>query len=279
MQNFQRTIYATYNQSCMALGKPINYFPYTTLNEKFNVALNKTPPVNQYPVIKYAVIGNGGHRISGTGNNIIPTPAQHSSTDAALFNHLPFVLRTPDNDLTIDQVANYRLRANVTFNNTPYIAYYAKLLDLSNTTPTILSRTLENGNMISTPFSAGVNQLTPTPIDLNVNVPNIVNNSLVSSTSIVDLKLTADDVNEFINACSIIYGDVAYSIISEIGICSGIDITQEGTLSGNPVSYTEAVGVQINTFNEAFFPMLYMNDGLSMSYDVGATEPLLNLTS
>lgn len=279
MDNYQRSIYAAYIQSCMALQKPISYMEWTTLNEKFGVATSAQIPTDKYPAINCAVIGNGGHKIKGTGQTATTVPAQHESSDAALFNHLPFVLREPSNDLTIDQMANYRLRTTITVNNQQYVAYYAKVLDTSNTVPSIVSKVTDGDTVVTSPFVPSVSDLSPTPVDLTVVSPNLVNNELLSVTSLVNLVFTAQDQAEFINACSIIYGDPVYSNISEIGICSGIDVTVQGQLNGTAVNYTESVGMMVLSYMECFYPFAYLNNGLTLTYNVGATEPLLKLAS
>ncbi len=280
MENIQRTVYASYIQSFMVMQMPMVYLPFTTLNEKFNVALNKTIDPTVYPSIKLCVIGNGGHKMQVDAKGFYtPAPVQHASTDAALFNAIPFVLRAANNDLTPAEAANYRLRTTVTYNNLPYIAYYGKLLDVTNTEPTLFSKTINNGVVTNTPFTPTVNNLTPTPVDLTVTAPNLVNNNYVNVTTLANLTLVASDVTEILNACTIIYGNPNYAIISEIGVCSGIDVQAQGSFGGVPSTYTESVGVQINTFENTFYPMAFINSGLTLTFNVGATEPLLDLIS
>ena len=60
-------------------------------------------------------------------------------------------------------------------------------------------------------------------------------------------------------------------------MCTGFDIATTGTSNGSTVSYTEAVGVTINAFVNTFYAMYYSQNGLNVTFDVGANEPLLNL--
>lgn len=280
MENVQRTIYSSYNQACMSLNIPIDFTPLSTLNEKFNVALSKTVPANQYPKLGYVVIGNGGHKMQVDADGFYsPVPTQHTAVDAALFNHLPFVLREPTNDLTTTEIANYRLRIPVTYNNVQYIAYYAKVLDESQTTPALVSKTINSGVETIVPYSPSVNNLAPTPVDMTTTAPNLVNNNYVRSIALVKFTLTANDISEIINACKIIYGSSNKAIISEIGICSGYDVLNQSTIGASSTSYTEVARAQINTFNSTFYPLNFINNTLDVTFNVGSTEPLLDLTT
>ena len=91
--------------------------------------------------------------------------------------------------------------------------------------------------------------------------------------------MNTSDVAEFSNACKVIYGSEDYAIISEIALCAGVDkIVQGSSLSSGTFNYKEAIGVQVVSFINAFFSMQFNNDGLRTILDVGATEPLYNLT-
>lgn len=280
MENIQRTIYSSYNQTCISLNIPIDFTPLSTLNEKFNVATDKLVSPDQYPSIMYAVIGNGGHKMQVDADGFYaPVPTQHKSTDAALFNHLPFALKLPNEDFTTTQMGEYRLRVPVIYNNTQYIAYYAKTLDLTQTTPALTSKTINNGVTTLSAFVPSVNNLAPVPVDMTITAPNLVNDNFVSSIALAKLTLSADDIAEIINASEIIYGTSNKAIISEIGICSGYDVLNQSTVSGISTSYTEAARIQINTFNSTFYPLNFINSGLDITYNVGSTEPLLDLST
>lgn len=280
MENIQRTIYSSYNQTCISLNIPIDFTPLSTLNEKFNIATDKLVPPDQYPTIMYAVIGNGGHKMQVDVDGFYaPVPTQHKSTDAALFNHLPFALKLPNEDFTTTQMGEYRLRVPVIYNNIQYIAYYAKVLDLSQTTPALTSKTINNGVTTLSAFVPSVNNLAPVPVDMTTTAPNLVNDNFVSSIALAKLTLSADDIAEIINASEIIYGTSNKAIISEIGICSGYDVLNQSTVSGISTSYTEAARIQINTFNSTFYPLNFINSSLDITYNVGSTEPLLDLST
>lgn len=214
MENIQRTIYASYLQTCLILQQPIIYPSFSTLNEKFNIGVDKIVSPTTYPKVQYAVIGNGGHKMQVDSTGFyVPVPAQHEATDACLFNHIPFVLREIDDDLTDDEIANYRLRIPVVYNNITYIAYYAKILDMSEATPALISKSIASGTVTSSPYTTTVNNLDPKPVDLTTVAANLVNNNYVGTLSLAKLTLTANDVTEILNAANIIYGNPNKAIV------------------------------------------------------------------
>jgi len=148
-----RTVYGAYLQTTQLLGLPMVLKPNSTLNEKFNIHDNVALASSDIPRLNYVSIGNGGHRmVVGTNGIARPEPVQHTPRDAALYNHLPFVLRLPGDDLTAQERMQYRLRRLETHDGTVYVAYYMKLLDLSNTLPQLELRTVNEGVTTSTPF-------------------------------------------------------------------------------------------------------------------------------
>ncbi len=278
MENVQRTIYAAYIQTCKELNIPINYLSFTTLNQALGIQANYSYPTNTNPFLNYFVIGNGGNTFT-TGTNGLeqPTPIQHQATDSNLYSMVPFVLRTMSNDLTAIEMANYRLRNIITVGSTQYVAYYAKLINFTNTIIQMNNVVDNNGQLTTSPFTPSSVNLNPTPVSLTSLSANTVTGNYVSVSALCQLIFSANDVAEFLNVCSILYNNQYASIISEIGVCTGFDIATTGTSNGSTVSYTEAVGVTINAFVNTFYAMYYSQNGLNVTFDVGANEPLLNL--
>ncbi len=278
MNNVQRTIYAAFNQTCRELGIPITFPPYTTLNQALGILNNYTYPTNPNPILQYLVIGNGGSSFTtGSGGLTEPVPIQHQATDANLFSMLPFVLRTIDNDLTSEEMSAYRLRKEVTVNGTQYIAYYGFIINLTNIAAAMYSITTNNGVANTSVFTPDATNLSPQPQNLTSLSVNSVAGDYVNVNSLLSVVLTPAQITEFLNACQILYGNPASAIISEMGLCSGFDVTNTGTSNGSPISYTEAVGVQINAFINTFYAMYYSQNGLNTTFNVGATEPLMQL--
>lgn len=279
MENTQRTIYAAYNQTCKELGFPITFPEYTTLNQALNIQYPYDYPADPDPILQYAVFGNGGNTFAQTTNGLnTPIPIQHLATDANLYNLLPLVLRETNNDLTPEEMAGYRLRTTMTINGVEYIAYYGLVLNTSTLAVTMNSLQTSNGESTTSLFVPNASNLNPTPQNLTSLSVNTLTADYVNVNSLLPLLLSEAQVSEFINACNIIYGSPTAAVISEIGLCSGFDITAPGTSNGANITYTEAVGVQVNSFVNCYYAMYYsQQNGLNLTFNVGATEPLMLL--
>lgn len=284
MKLITRTAYGGFLQTTQLTGRPFALVPNTTLNEKFGVLAGQIPAAGTIPFLDYFVIGNGGHKWSSattsTGQQIgKPEPIQHKATDAALYNQIPFVLREPANDLTPAQMAGYRLRVPMVIGGVPYIAYFAKVFDYTGVAPAMqLTTTNGDGSTTVTPFVPDSSNLNPTPPDLSSTGVNVITGQYVTSSAKLPLNLTPNDQAELLNVANILYGDPELAIISEIGLCSGVDKVVAGGGSGQPTfNYTEAIAMQVVSFFNSFYAMEYADNGIEVLLDVGATEPLLKI--
>jgi len=280
VDNSTRTIYGSYIQTCLMLNLTPEYKQNTTINEKLSILSSTLPTATDKPALSYYIIGNGGHTFAvGAGGIPKPEPVLHRGTDAALYSQLPFVLRELNNDLTQVQRTKYALRRQETHNGTSYIAYYGRRIDKTNLSVSTEYKTISGGQETTTPFVPTSSNLNPTPPVINNNGTNTVDGDYTTVAARLSLSLTADDVAEFQNVASIIYNDSGYAIISEIGLCTGVDkITTVTTASGGSFNFNDAIGVQIASFVSTLIPASAANNGTSVSLDVGATEPLWTLT-
>lgn len=278
MDNIVRTVYSSYLQTCGLLKLPFELKANTTLNEKFNIQSGVAPTVEQIPTLGYFAIGNGGHKyVTGAGGISVPEPVQHRATDAALFNHLPFVLREPELDLSPAQRTNYALRKQVTYNGKSYWAYYLKRFTRDNVKASMEYRVVNNGVTVTSPFVPNSSNLNPTPPDLNSSGVNVVTGDYVASTAKFELNLAEEDVAELLHVAQVMYDDDAYAIISEIGLCTGVDkVVSASGVSGN-FNFTEVIAAQIATFVSIHSAVKFSSNGIQILLDVGASESLFNL--
>jgi hypothetical protein len=273
-----RSGYGALFQDCLLLDKPTTLLENSTLNQKFNIQANVSIAEDEKRAMKYVTVGNGGHRMETGANGIsLPKSQIHRARDAALFNHIPFVLRRPDQDLSVTERAKYRLRRIEVHDGSPYVAYYARLLDTSQTVPTLELRTVTNGVTTSTPFIPQLSDLSPTPVPVTPGQVLTTDGTYLAATAKVPFTMSLSDINEFLNSCRIIYGDDNYAIVSEIALCSGADRAVTGDFNGVSLGYTEAIGCQIATFISTFFALKFTNSDLQMLLDVGSSEPLLTV--
>lgn len=279
MDNITRTVYGSYLQSCQLLGLPFALASSSTLNEKFGVQPGVLPNSGVLPACRYFAIGNGGHKLNVTNGLYIPEPIQHLTTDAALYNHLPFVLREPNNDLTTAEQAMYALRVAEVHNGINYVAYYLKRIDMTNVAVSMQYKTVaSDGTVTTTPFQPTTANLNPTPPNLSPTGVNVVSGDYVMASAPVPIALSANDVTEILNVANILYGDPNAAIVSEIALVSGVDKIIAVGGSGQPTfNFNEVIAAQVDTFINTFYALNFSQNGVSNIVDCGAVEPLYQL--
>lgn len=279
MKTITRTIYGTLIQTAQLMGLPYQQVANTTLNEKFDIFPNLRPDNNAVPRVRYYCIGIGGHRpATGADGRTYIEPIQHRPDDAALFDHIPFIIRELDNDLTTEERRKYCLRKVRNVRGTDYIHYFGKRLDLDEVEPTMKLNTTVNGTTTSVPFI-------PTSANLNPEPPETSNTGVISSTGqylsasgLVTLSFTAQEVAELINVAKILFQNELYAFVSEFAIVAGDDkvVTVSGPNSAN-LNYTEVVSATVTTHITEFHSIGFLNRGLNFTLELGSTEPLIGI--
>lgn len=270
------TIIGNMIQTYQYLDLPYVADPITTLNTKHDIIANETLPNGEIPRLKYLVIGNGGHRATvGTDNLAVIKNNLHRPRDTGLFSQIPFILRPAANDIPEAQQAKYRLRKKVTYNGKDYIAYYMRVIDFSDSTVKAEYVSVTDGNMTTTDFKFTVDDLSPTPTDYANNQVITADGNYVSVSAITEVKLTEEEINEIIDACTIIYGSADYAVISELGLVTGVDISTPNTTGVGAATVTECACAQIATFFNRFYKMETSTDYLIIDIQVGDRQALV----
>lgn len=272
----KRTIYGSALQTAKLIDVPHVIQPNSTLNEKFSVADDFILPDDQVPFLGYYCIGRGGHK-NATGPDGAPLMSlvPHQARDAALFEHMPFIMREVTNDLTDAQRANYALRVEQTHDNRQYYAYYLRRLDMSTTIPTVEYTVTTAGNSTTVPFEPTQGDLSPTPVDVPSTGTINTSGDVLSVRAPVSITFDKDDVSELENACEIIYGSAEYAVISEIGLCTGVDVDMPfQPETGSPYTVKEAGAVQVMSHLGCLYVLSFSNNGFDLLLDLGASEPL-----
>ena len=305
IQHVTRTIYGAYLQTCRVLQRPMDIKEYTTINEaiKDPIKVPYQPPVATLGLqetesfddindsnkigINYIVIGNGGHSasIDSVTNVAYWDRNIHESTDSAPFKMIPFVCRPIAADLPDTERANYRLRKVLKIDGELYVAYYAKLLNFTNSEVTMTMSHTINGKTTYVPFNPTISNLRAQPVQ-----PGVENDGTMTfATAKAVFNFTEKDANYLIEAAINMFGSANEAIISEMAFCSGVDkkIVRSYPTSGNQMSDAaisnrnlyEAQAVQVvcfaNTYYQANFGML----GFEVPFDIGAIEPLFGKQS
>lgn len=275
MRIITRTVWGASLQTSLLLGLPYTPQENSTLNEKFDVEPGADLD-DVLPHVNYFCIGNGGHRvIQGADGIPYTSPVNHRASDAALFNHLPFVLREVEDDLTLDQRAHYGLRRREIIDGVAYIAYYLKRMDLRSVVTELQHTNVIEGNATNVPFIASNANLNPEHPQLPNEGVITTDGNYLTSSAIVPVVFDEDDVKELVNVARILYDNEQRAAISEIGLCSGVDRVVVAEGPNGQFNYREALGVQIATHITGYYPVGYTNRGFELQIEAGATEPML----
>jgi hypothetical protein len=278
VKNSIRTAQSALLQTYAYLGMTPPVLANSTLNQKLDIQAALTPAPTDVIATRYLAIGNGGHQIV-TGVNNIPgiETLQHQPSDTGLFNQLPFVLRLPTQDLTAAQRSKYRLRRLETHDGQTYVAYYLKVLDLSQTQPSLELRTVSNGNVTSTPYTPQLTDLNPSPPAIQPGQVLQTNGDYIAATAKITVTLEADEIAELLNVANIIYGDENAAIISEMALCSAADRSVTGDFNGTSAGYMEAISVRVMNYLDSAYIAKFSNGYIQTVFDLGSIEPLMTL--
>ena len=276
METETRTIYSSHLQNCKFLKRPFTVLPNSTLNQKFNIYQDELPAVNEYPALQYIGIGNKGssYELSTTGF-ALSTPIPHLPSHAALYNHIPFIIREEGNDLSSTDRMLYRMRVPMTIGGVNYIAYYLKVLPISTVTPGVELRSVNGNSVTATTFTPSASDLSPQPPVISSNNLNTANGDYLAATAKINFVLNESDIGEIINACNIIYNDARYAVINEICLVTGIDRILQGTFGTVTSNYTEVISAQVAAFISQNHTLTPNSESLSVLLDTGSVEPML----
>jgi hypothetical protein len=279
--NVTRTLYGAAVQTSLLLGLPFSFPEFTTLNQHLSIQRDTVPATTDRPSLGYYVWGNKGHAmIVGADNIPLNEVVQHRATDAGLYGQLPFVLRETNQDLTATERVKYVLRRQETRNGVAYYAYYGRRLDKSNLTVNMYLTEVQDGVANTTPFVPKQSNLTPTPQQMSNTATNLINADYVSARARMLLAMTETEVAEMLNVAKVIYDDERYAIVSEIGMCTGVDKNINApAFGGGSFQFAEVIGCQIAAHVAVFNPLLQTNTGVKIEMDVGVNEPLYALSA
>lgn len=297
--NITRTIYGAAVQTALMLGSPHRLHEYSTFNEAIHnativpfqptvgtrgmqIARPYDPTVDTRSLkMGYITIGNKGHQvvIEEDDGSSFP-PEERSARASGLYGMIPFIIRPVENDLTNAQRAKYRLRKTLDIGGDLFVAYFARVFDMTEVPIEAIVTTIANG--ISTTAT-----LVPTVADLKPTPPKITGSTQGNYARVVavaPLAFTAEEVEELKNACNVLYGNERRAMISEIAFCTGVDKPiyrtypntgdQQFTEIPNS-SVMEVVGLQAALVaNLEPLTAGTLNGGTTITTDIGISEPL-----
>jgi len=273
----QRTIIGAHLQTTKMLGLHVDIKQNTTLNEKLSIHQDRLLNLSDIPNIKYLVIGNGGHTPLTDASGVVRNESiPHTPADVSLYNQIPFVLRSVNNDLSDIERNKYRLRKKLSIGGVNYIGYYMKVLTNDALRPTIEHRTIAKGVITTTLQDFTSADLNPTVPTINTNTNVVADGTYLVVSAKMSFHMDLTDIQDLISAVTILTGDSSGAIISEIGICSGVDILiSDIDITSNRFEYSESLATQINSFIGTYIDVNTANSDISLTMDMGSNEPMM----
>lgn len=275
--NATHSCYGNFMNTLMRMKKNYIHTPFTTLNELLNIFPDLRPAAGVLPGINGLVIGNGGHYHDVINNDFpVTRNYQHAPTDAGLFRPMPFVLRPATSDLTPAQRAGYRLRRTETIAGIEYVAYYMKVVDLSEIEPRYEYRTIQpDGQVVVSEFIPDSSNLNPTPRILSPEGVNTVASEFIAVSAKVSVPWSQWEIDEYLNAANVKYGSEDAAVISEVAAVSSVD----RSVAVGATSYTEAICALVETFLQHKIDLTANSQNFTMNLEIGVSEPLYQLVA
>lgn len=265
--NSQRTIYGLDLELSRLAGKQYNVIDNTSLNEKFNVLTEDDVPEGIYPTLKYFAIGVG--EVDIVDGNKGYSYSKHSPVDAALFHHIPFVMKPIDEDLLPSERDKYRFRKIETFNGSDYACYYLKEIDNFELKDDFYKVSTKEEISTLSMFDTNIDTLlNPVPKDRSQNIQDIKSAEYILKLIKITFALTVEEMTELKNVLTL--RQLPVTNITEIGLCTGIDKLVDENKEATCVQVTHHVGVNIEL-------AIYLNNNSSFlrSIELGGGEPMI----
>lgn len=276
MQKIVPTQLSNYLQVSSFLNTPFLQEDNSTLNQKFDIQASAQIPANMRPSLKCFTIGIGGHGYTMGANNIpLSQVVDHSSGDAGLYHHLPFVIRSINDDLTAGERSKYCLRKTITVDGVNYYAYYGKRLSMVGVVPSMTKRTIVDDQTVIEEYKYTEQNLSPTPPDIPNTEAVTTSNEYLATSAIVPMPFTEQDVAELYNVAEVLFGDRRMAVISEFGFCTAVDADVSINTSAGAVNFKEVIGCQISAIISGHYELIFNSKGFDFSLEVGAVQPLL----
>ena len=254
--NSTRTIYNVKLQTHMMANIPYAPLPNTTLNEKFNILQyeqHKCIPGNStiFPTIQGITLGNGGKEILNSNMGDMKL-GKHSPVDGALFNHIPFVIRDENNDLSEEQQAKYRLKKEIFLNGKKHFAYYVKLFQDEDLyyRPEILI--VDNNKLIPSIKIFNTDRTDILNPDPNKDNSMATYENSVYTINLLRFKFTLsdNDKRELTNVFKLL--SIKDYLLTELGVVTGIDHKDEerNELIYSQIAYFIDISLNLDTLNK-----------------------------
>ena len=273
--NVGKTVHLAELEHARQFQNPFSTLANSTVNEALNLG-DSTPPVGEYPVTKYLMLGRGGLTFTTlSGGSPTPITEKHKVTDATMFDALPFVIAPVGSDLSPIDRAKYRGRVLEVIDGVSYFAYYIKVVE--DYAPTVAITVVEmlNGTLVSeVPYVSSATSLNPTPSGLSNVTVNTATGRHISVKTTISTVLSEVVVSNIVAAAELKWGVSDAAVVSEIAFVSGYDKTISNSLGGISATYTEIQSGQVNVFAGAMANLALSSSELPLAFTLSTSLPL-----
>lgn len=263
----QRTVYGMALQLSQLLNLEYTPLTNTTLNEKFDISPGYELEDNIYPKLRYFAIGIGGNPM--LDNGVGYKYSQHSPVDAALFQHIPFIMRPVTSDLDDVERLQYRFRKVEIFDEIEYACYYLKVIQTIELRDYFYRITTKDGASALLIFNTNTDKLlNPVPKSRTIENVSINDYEYVTKMSKLRFELTIPELSDLKEA--MVIRGVGDKQITEIGVCTGSDVLIDGKMESVVTQVAFHVDVNIDL-------SVAINSDMSIlrSIEIGGTEACL----
>jgi len=277
MKTTVTTIYGAFVQACQFFKQKFVLVPNTTLNEKLGFMAGVAPADNEMPSVQWVCIGNWGHRnVNGANGRPYTASNQHLPSDAGLYGMIPWVVRPINNDLTANEKKQYGGRIVKEHNGARLVLYYLRKVDTTTAVPAMTINVKINGQVSSKPFVPDASNLSPTPPVIQNGEVLEASGEYLAVKSVIDIIITAQEIEAIIEGCRILDDNEGLAIISEIGLVSGVPRQNSGQgAGGNNIQYDEVIAAQIVGILNTYYSLPAANSQIRETMTLGTSDPML----
>lgn len=277
VKSSQLSIYGLALINAMLANRYYKVHKNTTLNEKFNILPTDHTPqgtidVPIFPRPKLFVLGVGGTPyIDNVGSYKY---SQHSVLDAALFKHIPFIMRKVNDDIDQFTRQKYRLRKTLLVKGEEYYAYYAKVCDLIDyRNYNFLVNKAGDNDILSIMNFDSDRYLNPVPVIKPSDPKTVLDVNSVINRFKFEFRLIENEQKELKNVLNILeLQDVTK--ITELGICHGYDIPTTFGYESLDTQITYFVDIDLDVALD-----LNSTNRFQRNIELGGSEPFYNIQS
>ena len=268
-----RTIYGSLVQNALRWNTKLRILPNSTLNQKFNIQSDALPYDTEKVTTNYFVLGVNGLEYVPFQGMYKREWRYYSPFQAALYRHIPLVMRRVTEPLSPQERINLRLRSVENYNGVDYECWRARVTGHNDLPAEVEKRTEINGVITPDNWSPPLEALNPNPQLLPPDTPVVNGRTYMAVTKKFQIVLSPSDIQELLNAAQSRFGDPHLATSTALGSWSGGARRGSGEFNGTQQNSTESIYTQSNDFLRVDFSASDSLGGKTLDLDAGTAEP------